>query len=286
MKNPKTFFSRTAVLFCATLFGGCTQSPFENKIATEPKQIFGKVDLVDTPVNDEKGVYVWLSTLNLGTFTDSTGAFRLEIPKNVAKDFGGVFTLYFYVANYRLQTATVAVRNGQFLYGSNDLNATGHLINVVRLFKMLDIATIVEPDHVVSSFSGPINVQTTLQAIHDTVVVVFPKSVGGLLGGMLFRHTTTGKIHLDIADVGANTRDRTAVGREPKSRRQVFELNGANYRSLYLPVGEYIVVPFFLIEQEGLPSELIASFGEKADDITPNYLKIPFRRKEARFYVE
>lgn len=265
-------------------FNSCTESPFEGDIGKEPKQITGLVDLADT-FNDEKGVYVWLSGLNLGTYTDSLGAFKLEMPKNVSRDFSGVFTLYFYVANYRLNRATVVVREGKFLYGAGDLTPDGRIKDVVKMFKILDIKTIVDPPSVPSSYSGPIDVQTTLQATLDTVSVVFPKSVGGLLGGMFFRHLQSGQIYIDIADVGANTRDVVLVGREPKSRRQIFELNGANYRDLFLPVGEYIVIPFFLIQQDDVPQELFNSFGEKADDLTPNFLKVPFRRDEARFQI-
>lgn len=285
MKAHKSF---VVLLFAAALsfnlFQGCTESPFEGGIASEPKQITGQVDLVDT-LNDEKGVYVWLSGLNLSTYTDSTGAFTLEMPKNVSRDFSGIFTLYFYVANYRLNRATVVVREGKFLYGAGDITPEGRLKEGVKLFKILDIKTIVEPTQVRSSYVGPIHLQTTLQAVDDTVSVVFPKSVGGLLGGMFFRHLGTGQIYIDIADVGANTRDEALIGREPRSRRQVFELNGANYRDLFLPVGEYVVIPFFLILQDDLPQELFNSFGEKADDLTPNFLKIPFRRDEARFQI-
>lgn len=285
MKARKSF---VVLLFVAilsfNLFQGCTESPFEGDIAAEPKQITGLVDLVDT-LNDEKGVYVWLSGLDLSTYTDSTGAFTLAMPKNVSRDFNGVFTLYFYVANYRLNRATVVVREGKFLYGAGDITPDGRVKEAVKLSKILDIKTIVEPTQVQSSYRGPIHLQTTLQAVDDSVSVVFPKSVGGLLGGMFFRHLGTGQIYIDIVDVGANTRDETLIGREPRSRRQVFELNGANYRELFLPVGEYIVIPFFLILQDDLPQELFNSFGEKADDLTPNFLKIPFRRDEARFQI-
>jgi hypothetical protein len=285
MKIQKVFVvSSLAAALSFNLFQGCTESPFEGDIASEPKQISGQVDLVDT-LNDEKGIYVWLSGLNLGTYTDSTGAFVLEMPNNVSRDFSGIFTLYFYVANYRLNRATVVVREGKFLYGAGDITPDGRLKETVKLFKILDIKTIVEPAQVQSSYRGPIHLQTTLQAVDDSVSVAFPKSVGGLLGGMFFRHLGTGQVYIDIVDIGADTREETMIGREPRSRRQVFELNGANYRELFLPVGEYIVIPFFLILQADLPQELFNSFGEKADDLTPNFLKIPFRRDEARFQI-
>jgi hypothetical protein len=285
MKAQKFFAALlVAAVLSFNLFQGCTESPFGGDIASEPKQITGQVDLVDT-INDETGAYVWLSGLNLSTYTDSTGAFTLEMPKNVSRDFSGVFTLYFYVANYRLNRATVVVREGKFLYGAGDIMSNGRLKETVKLFKILDIKTIVEPMQVQSSYSGPIHLQTTLQAVGDSVSVVFPKSVGGLLGGMFFRHLETGQVYIDIVDVGADTREETMIGREPRSRRQIFELNGANYRELFLPVGEYIVIPFFLVLQADLPQELFDSFGEKADDLTPNFLKIPFRRDEARFRI-
>jgi hypothetical protein len=282
MKVPKAFVvSFAAIAF--QLFNGCTESPFDSKIAPEPKQIEGRADLLDTA--DDRGIYIWLAGINQSAYTDSTGAFRLELPKNISNDLNGIFDLYFYVANYRFATASVVIRQGKFLYGAGDIAANGRVKEVVTLRKILDIKTIVEPATVVQNYAGPIHLQTTLQAAADSVSVVFPKSVGGLLGGMFFRHLRTGQIYIDIADIDARTRETVTVGREPVSRRQVFQLNGTNYRDLFLPVGEYIVIPFFLIRQDNLPQALVDSFGEKADDLTPNYLKIPFRRQDARFSI-
>jgi len=276
---------KALALFAASfLFFTCTQSPFDNAIAPEPVTITGRVDLLDT-TNDEKGVYVWLSGLNLGAHTDSTGAFLIELPKNVNRDLNGVFNLYFYVANYNLRVAEVVIRNGQFLYGAGDITDKGRLKETVKMFKILDIKTIVDPPVVRRLYEGPIDMQVTLQATVDSVSVIFPKSIGGLLGGIFFRHLQTGKIYIDIPGEGADTRETVTIGREPKSRRQVFQLNGANFRSLFLPVGNYQVIPFFFVAHENFPEALYRSLGEHAEDLNADYLKIPFRREDGRFQV-
>jgi hypothetical protein len=284
MRGQKAFIVCSAALFCVTLFHACTESPFDGTVAPSPTKITGQVDLLDT-LNDDKGVYVWLSGLNIGTYSDTTGAFSLELPKNVSKDLNGTFTLYFYVANYNLNTAEILIRNGQFLYGFGALTAQGRIKDTIRMFKILDIKTIVDPPIVRRGYAGPIDMLVTLQATVDSVAVIFPKSVGGLVGGIFFRNLQTGQIFIDIPDVGADTRETVMIGREPRSRRQIFQLDGTNFRELFLPVGRYHVIPFFFVAHENLPRELLLSLGEHVEEPTTDYLKIPFRRQEGQFQV-
>ncbi len=284
MNSQLTFIVSSAALFCVTILHSCTESPFDGTVAPSPTKITGQVDLLDT-LNDEKGVYVWLSGLNIGTSTDSTGAFRLELPKNVNKDLNGTFILYFYVANYNLNTAEIVIRNGEFLYGFGALTAQGRIKDTIRMFKILDIKTIVDPPVVRRGYEGPIDLLVTLQATVDSVSVIFPKSVGGLVGGIFFRNLRTGQIYIDIPDVGADTRETVKIGREPRSRRQIFQLDGTNFRELFLPAGRYHVIPFFFVEHENLPRELIFSIGEHAEEPSTDYLKIPFRRENALFQI-
>jgi hypothetical protein len=290
---PGTGFSNVAILAAAIgsalqIFSGCTDSPFDAGIAPETRSITGRVVLSDF-ADEKEGVYVWLEGVNIGTRTDRAGTFRLELPRELsqtgADGLNGVYRLYFYVANYAVSHVNVVVKRGLFAYGQADVTRAGQLKDPVNLLKILTIKTIVDPPWVPQSYDGPIDVQVTLRAPLDSVTVIFPKSVGGLLGGMFFRNFETGDIYIDIPDVGADTRETVVVGPEPKSRRQIFQLNGTNFRDLFLPAGEYQVIPFFFVQQEKLPPELVDSLGQDVDEPTPNYLEIPFRREGGQFRV-
>ncbi|MEK7729533.1 MAG: hypothetical protein AAB354_14050 [candidate division KSB1 bacterium] len=288
MKAKRRLELALALGLLATWWGGCTESPFENEIKPTARVIRGQVQLDDA--RDERaGIYVWMAGANLSARTDSAGKFELQIPNTLVGAGGatlnGIFQVYVYIANYNLTAVEVAVRNGLFEYGLGALDANGNLQTPVRLFKILTITTIVVPTSVAQSYDGPIDMQTTFRATGDSVTIIVPKSVGGLLGGIFFRHRQTGKIFIDIPDEGADTRERIIIGNDPLSRRQVFQLNGTNFRELFLPTGDFEVIPFFFIEQEDLPSGLLESLGKKAEEPAPDYLNIPFRREGGAFQV-
>ncbi|MFQ5751571.1 MAG: hypothetical protein ACE5HI_06190, partial [bacterium] len=234
-------------------------------------------------------IYVWLEGFKIGTRTDEDGYFHIDIPKELGESsyagLNGIFKLYFYVANYNIQTVDVVVRNGMFVYGEGGVGRDGSLREVVTMGKILNIFTLVVPKWVHGDFDGPINVQVTLQATHDSVTVIYPKSIGGLLGAILLRHKVTYEIFVDIPDLNAKTRALDIIGTDPKSRRMIFQLNGTNYRDLFLPVGDYEVIPYFLIEHDDLPQELLQTLGDNVEMIGKNFLKIPHRREGGRFRV-
>lgn len=276
-----------AMLMCLW-WGACTDSPFDSDIRPVSRFIRGEVQL-DDPKDARAGVYVWLRGINLSARTDSLGKFEITIPNTLVgpgnAKVNGVFPLYFYVANYNLDSLATVVRDGLFEYGHAGIDANGNLQEPIRLFKILTITTIVVPPAVAQNFDGPIDMQSTFRATGDSVRIVVPKSVGGLLGGIFFRHRQTGKIYIDIPDEGADTRDRLIIGQDPFSRRQIFQLNGTNFRELFLPTGDFEVIPYFFIEQANMPPGLLESLGDDVEAPTTEYLKIPFRREGGEFQV-
>jgi hypothetical protein len=255
---------------------GCTESPLDEKINNTPAtEIHGKIELNDRV--SAEGIYVWLENTPLSTHTDANGQFRLILPPSSQGQLAaanGVYNLYFYLANYKITSATAFVQDGHFLYTYGDFNETGELIHTVNLQKLLTIETVVEPTAVPPNFDGDINVQTTLQAVQDSVTVIFPKMIGGLLGGLLLKNLATGEIFINVPDFSSTIRVVDKIGNEPRSYGQILKL-----KQTPLPVGRYEVIPYLLIEQEQMPSDLIASIGPNVEEIGPDFLKIPFKRK-------
>jgi hypothetical protein len=278
--NDHRMMSAAGALFF--IFAGCTQSPLENKVDDpQTAQIRGKVQLSDR-VSPE-GVYLWLEGTAIATRTGADGQFELTLPPSSQGRLtaaNGVYNLYFYLANYKLGTASVVVQNGGFLFSRGDLNAKGELADAKTLHKILNIQTIVEPATVSPHFDGPIHVQVTLRAVLDSVTVVFPKMVGGLLGAVLLKDLESGKVFADVPDVGADTKAVVKVGPEPHSWRLVILLTRTP-----LPVGQYEVIPYFFIEQENMPAGLLASLGPNVQEIGPDFLKIPAKREGGRLVI-
>src|SRR5262245_34856858 len=117
----------------------CTSNPFGNEEIKRPdyKIIGGRLALEDNTTPDD--IYVWLGGTAISTRTDRNGDFQLSLPpsgNNGAIASGGVFDLYFYVANYRLSSAKIVVQNDGFLFGEADLDAGGRLLGTRHLEKL------------------------------------------------------------------------------------------------------------------------------------------------------
>ena len=267
------------VLFLPLL--ACTQSPFGARQALRSEDTLrGRAKLKDRGPHD--GIYVWMEKANLGTFTDADGKFVLRLSPDAHAALNGTDRLFFYVANYDVATVSVLLRAGQFVYGQGDVDEQGVLRKVVMLNKLLHIRTLVVPKWAHGRFRGPINVLTTLQATHDTVRVAFPGSVGGLLGGILFRNVKTNQVYPGVYDPGAKGKLIDLIGLQPRSRRLIFQLHRLEFR---LPVGQYEVIPYLLVLQPEVPPALIQSLGENVQELGPDYLKIPFRRQGGDFRI-
>ncbi|MDZ7266067.1 MAG: carboxypeptidase-like regulatory domain-containing protein [candidate division KSB1 bacterium] len=268
-----------AALLLTLALMGCSSSPLsEQGIAQQSNELSGRVELSDgSPPAD---VYVWLEGSTVSTRTTATGEFSLHLPAAQSLLIAGWHRLYFYLANYKLNWVEVLINNGRFVKGAGGVNARGELLDRVSLFKILEITTIVSPAVVPNVFEGPVDVQVSLQATLDSVTVVYPKSVGGLLGAIVLQRQEDGRVFADVPDVSARTRDYDRIGREVRSRRMVF-----NFTPNIVPPGHYEVIPYFFIEQENMPAGLLASLGEHVEEIGAEFLKIPAKRVGGRFVV-
>lgn len=274
------------VFFCVVLhsvFFSCSKSPFRvDSISEKCREIKGRLRLSDTV--SYEGIYVWLEVFDIGTFTDSTGSFRITLPPPAEQNgLGGtnsVCNLFFYVANYKLSSASAVVLNGEFLYSRGDFDSNGELIGTRSLRKLIHIKTVVEPNMITADYQGQLTVNLTLRAITDSVKIMFPKLVGASSGALLLRKLDTGDIFVDVPDKSGYFQDIVVIGPEEQVFQMVFDMD-----RIALPEGQYEAIPFFLIEQENMSEELLRSLGPNATELGPDFLKIPFRREGGYFSV-
>ncbi|MCD4664781.1 MAG: carboxypeptidase-like regulatory domain-containing protein, partial [Bacteroidales bacterium] len=128
----------------------CTHNPFENtKITIDEKIISGKVELSDH--SKPNGVYVWLEGFDIGTWTDAHGNFEISLPHARTQSDGritGTYKLFFFLANYQLDSSFVVIRNGELQLSHGDINESGQLKRPKFLKKILKIETFVSPTSV------------------------------------------------------------------------------------------------------------------------------------------
>ena len=265
-------------------FSGCTWNPFgEDEISSGHRQIRGTVQLHDG--SSPEGVYVWLDGFNIGDYTDGTGQFKLILPAESSHGsssvVSGIYSVYFYIANYGLDSAQVVVQDGEFVYSRGDINKDGKLYAPMVMRSFLRINTSVEPLSVSANYTGNIEVKVTLTAMIDSATVVVPKSIGGMLGAILLKKSDSQTVTIFTSAPYIETRAAILVGKVGRTIGMTF-----NFINRSLGPGTYEVVPYLLIAHEPIPEDLMESLGPNAEELGPDYLNIPFRREGGQFDVK
>ncbi len=261
----------------------CAENPFfdDDKTPSEGTEIHGSVKL-----NDEKspdGVLVWLEGFNIGSFTDEQGKFKIELPpvsNQINAGASGIFNLYFYLANYKVDTCKVFIRSGEVVSSKADINKKGELKSTKELCKLLHITTTVEPSMVNKSYNGEINVTVTLQAIDEAVdVLLFLKIIEigervDLMAGGFLRRLDSDQSHAEALDVTSLKSVKEKIGFKPRSWKMVF-----NKKIADLSFGQYEIIPYIVINQHKVPQALFKSLGSNVQSMSFDYLNLPFKRE-------
>ena len=262
---------------------GCTWNPFgDDDISSGHRQIHGTVRLHDG--SSPEGVYVWLEVFNVGTYTDQAGQFTIILPSGSSQGssgLSGIYNLYFYIANYKLSTAQVVVREGEFLYSRGEINKDGKLTAPKVLSRFLWIETTVNPSSVAANYTGNIDVNVALTAIDDSATVIVPKSLGDKwLGAILLKKTDSQGVLIYKSVPFATTQLTVLVGSITANVNMTFTL----ILKPLLP-GNYEIIPYLLIAHETIPEDLFESIGLNARELSQDYLNIPFKREGGEFEV-
>ncbi|MFQ6616016.1 MAG: hypothetical protein ACE5HZ_04520 [Fidelibacterota bacterium] len=278
-------FIRCVVL--STILGlvvSCTDNPFVAGEEVSPRSIGGRVLLADG--SSPGGVFVWLEDVRVSTWTDEKGEFVLSLPApsqgGGVTGHSGTFSLYFYVANYGIDSAQVVLVNGDVARSRGDLDERGKLADVIHLKRILTIHTDVIPESFPRYYRGQVAVSVTLRALSDDVTVESLKKV---------ENRTLSRSGLIIVDqagnfvnaIGFGTTWQLApeiVSRESKALNMVL-----TWPPCELQEGLYTMIPYLLIRQGNMPPELVEDMGEDVDDLGPSYLTMPFRRDGGEFFV-
>ncbi|MDQ7052930.1 MAG: hypothetical protein Q9P14_08575 [candidate division KSB1 bacterium] len=266
------------------LLMGCEEAPFGKSEIDQPdrQSIYGRIRL-DRDA-DAAGVYVWLQGTPLSAFTDAGGEFQLRLAdSNIGHSLliGGVYRLYFYVANYGLESAEVLIQNGRFLYQKGDVDRNGRLARPGVMRKRLVIETEVQPASVASDFQGDVRIRLTLWATDDSVTVVFPKMIGNSLGVVLLQHLGTDSVYTELSDIDTQNTFTAKIGREMQTWEMMMEIFPGR-----LPPGRYRVIPFLFIQDPQVPEGLLESLGGNWRAPGRDYLRIPFKRHDAILEIQ
>ena len=280
MKYAITKICLISIFMTSIFLVECTRNPFGNDyIVAKNRKITGNIRLNDNSSPD--GVYVLLEGLNLGTFTNRNGDYEFEIPhpkQQSGNGLSGTYKLYFYVANYNIQTAEIVIQNGELVYLPVDLDQDGKIRHTTLLKKILRINTDVEPASVPEDYAGAIEITLSLQATDDSVTVTFPDKSQGPLSIVFIKDINESSNFLAIKDLNGSAFAASMVAETVTVKVHApwitaFKLEGNN-----LPRGDYKIIPYFLISNENLPAELLNSLGVNVNQPVSDFMNIPIKR--------
>ena len=191
----------------------------------------------------------------------------------------GVYSLYYYMGNYRYTSSSILIVNGKYEYGKGDLDINGQVKGPIVLEKLLDIRTRVEPNKIEPQFTDAIDIFVTLENLVDTVVISSYRRPDGGPSGIIIKPVALS----DDYAVLIRGNFTTLVTSEITSTT-IWQMR-YKFSPGYFPAADYHFLPFLMIHQEGLPDELLSSIDPLYYTFSHKYLKIPFRQAPGFFYV-
>jgi len=275
-----TAFCALFILLCGLK---CTENPFyknPGEVRTQ-RTVSGQVVLNDQSMPDS--VFIWLDEFDIGTYTEANGNFSLRLPAPETQAGGGIdgiFNLYFYLVNFKIDSATLAVKNGEFIYGSADMNDAGKLKNTVVLQKLLNIELIISPDTITTCYTEFIRVNLRLRALSSAVRIYTLMNSQGNMSGILLKRTDIDEQFYRIFKLPGTQLDHEIISTTLRE-------SSVNYVYEYcsLPNGDYLIVPFLWEEQPGIPEGLLRHLGVPLYQFSIDYLKFPMKRSGGKFRI-
>src|SRR3990172_2363437 len=276
----------TVLGIIVTICAACTQNPIgEDEVAAPASVIQGSVTF-DRTNDAPHDVLVWLEGFDLFTRTDSNGSFNFMIPPPIAqssmKGVTGAFNIYYYMANFGLESSRVFTQNGNLVNSSGSLNSANGELQQKVLSQKLIIKTEVRPVRasrqairiVAGKSDFILRVDVTLQAIRDSVIVFFPGLFQDIYGPLMFRSVKTNEVKVVTSTIAAFVVSPVdTITTEPTVRTMAVPIFPDA-----LGLGEFEIIPFLKIEDVEVPDAISNEL--ELDYIAPGskYLRIPFLR--------
>ena len=169
MKAIRTLFLQTILLAAS-----CTHNPFFNEqdIADQTR-VEGRVRLINETEHDQ--IVVWFEPFDMLTRTGSNGEFSLQFPppvRQMGKGLNGAYPIYFYMADYDLDSTVIHFQNGSVLWGEGPVDDSGRLTQDITLSKRINLSIGFDRPHVYRKQTGAFRGAIKMSATCRTVVKV------------------------------------------------------------------------------------------------------------------
>ena len=263
------------ILVAAFSIMHCTENPFggDEKVDLGGTRISGVISVLGGMPSE--GVYVWLETYNISTYSDKNGDFELVINQSPINSGDGVLKLYFYAANYMIDFAEVVLKEGKFVYGQEDINDKGELIKDISLVPLLNMEVNVEPDELIV-MEAAVEVHMSFTVMSETITIFYPLDYSGYAAPLFFKDVNSDNCYIIetlVPDVRPQSVGTLTLAQSTKVERLHYV---SNHNVSFIPEGYYHVIPYVLIERTDIPAQLIQSLGDEVESFGLPYLSMPF----------
>ncbi|MBC8185537.1 hypothetical protein H8E88_31000 [candidate division KSB1 bacterium] len=281
-------------LLAIVTFFNCTNNPFDNdEVSTRGQKIKGTVALDDNA--SPNNVYVWLSGVEVGTFTDADGKFDLRLPTSNAQSGGGIsghFFLYFYVANYSLDSVSVAIRKGVVQTGQGGINDNGELEKTIRLKKLLNVYISASPTSfpyftenssiiqeycdIYTGFEEPFVVLVDLTSLSNSLFIKFPNTTTGPASILFLENIKPDQQFTKRIAVSETIINSSLVSQELNKEFRSW-IGSFKLEADMLPPGQYRIIPYFFVQQNIVPQALMESLYLSNNTPGLDFVNIPMK---------
>lgn len=273
----------TSLAGLCILFFQCTSNPFGEEETISNGRLFGHVTL-----NDEQnpgGVFVWFEPFDISTRSDSAGFYSLDLPNPSTQSvngLNGIYKLYFYVANYEINTLDIPLTNGKH-HQTNDYSTVEEgRLPPVELKKILHIeATQYELLNTETQYDS-ILTHFTVQAMENDVSIKSIFSFPITNPGPQFM---AGLVHSLRAE---NPFLRTFLYENPAKGHRTSTFNVSTdpinlipmlvyIHRFEFPDGHYEFIPYITIDQPDVPQKLLDNLGKVVMSFGLDYIDYPIK---------
>lgn len=271
-KNRSTIYFLTLCLLAS-----CTSNPFLDDEQIETGKITGEIHL-SNGTNPGDMIFVWLNGFEVGTFTKQDGTFQLNLPPETGQGenngYSGVYPLYFYCENCRLDSIEITFINGMVAEGQRVIESNGALTNRVILDQLFTLETYITTDNTIRSYFTS---ESDVRIYCKKLIIGHAPHYSGLF---LYNR--------DLSIVMPYVINGFPTQQEAISPEQPLEMSMINpYDPADLSPGEYYITPYVITSRpQNLPESIIENFSPEAWGFNEKYLHLPFIREESTIIIE
>lgn len=271
-------YSNLLLLLALIMQISCTSNPFWDDPSKSKLKISGTV----TSENNQSNVpiFVWLEGFNMETNTDSNGYFEFVInnAQTSTGNMSGGLQTYFFLYNYKLDSAEIFFTNGQLSYGQTDYSTSGVLTKNIHLQKIFSSKLTHDiPSHLIGDtliLNQQIQSHIPMAIVNYSLQNSPYKShlfFVSILDGAIYTYTLTGVDQYGNETIPIQTYHES-VENELLNFEYLVEMN-----KIDLPDDTYTIYPYLFMANRSLPNGMKTALGgDTMEAFTDKFLSLPF----------